>query len=50
MTEESERIQKDWESIPAKKPSTTKELTEKAKKYILEQAEEANGKPLDEKE
>lgn len=34
----------------ARKPATQKELTKKARKYILEKAEEANGKPLDIKE
>lgn len=30
-----------------RKPSTQKELTEKARRYILKKAEEANGKPLE---
>ena len=47
MAEESKRITEEWESIPAKKPSTTDELADKAKKYIMKKAEEANGKPLD---
>jgi len=32
----------------ARNPSTAKELAKKAEKYILEQAEKANGKPLKE--
>lgn len=49
MADESERITENWKEVPAKKPSNTDELTEKAKKYIMEQAEQANGKPLDDK-
>lgn len=46
MADEEERI-KDWKKIPAKRPSTKKELVEKATEHILKKAEEANGKPLD---
>lgn len=47
MAEESKRITEDWKRVSAKKPSTTEELADKAKKYIMKKAEEANGKPLD---
>jgi hypothetical protein len=48
MADESKRIEEDWKNTPARKPSKKKELIEKAKKYIMEQAEEANDGPLKE--
>lgn len=49
MTDE-ELTQKELDELTkARKPSTQKELTEKARRYIMEQAEIANGGPLTKK-
>lgn len=49
MSDEEWTAEELQEFTKAKKPSTKKELTKKAERYILKKAEEANGKPLDEK-
>jgi len=50
MADESNRIEEEWKNAPARKPSKKKELTDKARKYIMKKAEEANDGPLTEEE